>query len=182
MREIGAYAFDDCRRLQKVSFAEGSRLERVGYRAFAGYRLRAFAAPPALKTIEEYAFCSCAGLRVAALSEGLEEVGERAFASSGVEEALVPAGVREIGESAFEGCEQLREVRFAEGSRLERVGKKAFARTGLREAAVPASVRALAFSAFHDCEFERLVLPARFHPFQALGCFAEEVKEVVVPP
>ena len=42
-------------------------------------------------------------------------------------------------------------------------------------------MRALAFSAFHGCRLERLALPARFRPFQALGWLEREAEELVVP-
>ena len=91
VEEVPDGAFDEQQSLESVTFVEGSRLRRIGKRAF----------------------CGCRGLRTVCLPEGLEVLDEKCFAYSGLEEVTVPASVREIGREVFLGCKRLREARVA---------------------------------------------------------------------
>lgn len=117
--KIGAYAFRNCGNLTTVTFAEGSKLETIGQRAFSSSGITSFTVPASVKTIEGGgkgqldsmgAFHSCLELRTVLFEEGslLESIGACAFwdcskltnAELNGDLAL-PAGVSEIGVNAF---------------------------------------------------------------------------------
>ena len=67
--------FYECKKLNSVVFAKGSRLREIGKECFAYSNLKAFEAPPSLRKICSGAFFSCKNLQRVALNEGLEVVG-----------------------------------------------------------------------------------------------------------
>ena len=77
--EIAEDAFRGWKSLEEVMFEPGSRLERIGGRAFAGTALREFNAPGNLKVIGSGAFMNCEDLKAMRLNEGLEKIGLGAF-------------------------------------------------------------------------------------------------------
>lgn len=52
-------AFDACRNLTSVVFAEGSKLREIRDGCFASTALKVFEAPPSLRKIGRGAFSSC---------------------------------------------------------------------------------------------------------------------------
>lgn len=105
--EIAEDAFRDWTGLEEIVFESGSRLERIGDRAFAGTALREFTTPESLKVIGSDAFMDCKNLKAITLNNGLESIGDRAFQNSGVEEAHLPSSLWRVGENAFAGCRSL---------------------------------------------------------------------------
>ena len=55
---IGNYAFSECRALESVTFAEGSKLESIGECAFVSTRLTSVEIPASVTSIGDYAFGS----------------------------------------------------------------------------------------------------------------------------
>lgn len=96
LREIGPKAFYCCRELGEVSFAEGSRLERVGIQAFAETALVSFTAPDSLREICELAFRECARLREVRLNGGIRTLGPLCFRGTALEELRLPPQITKL--------------------------------------------------------------------------------------
>ena len=87
VRRIGAYAFCDCRVLQRVLLPEG------------------------VEEISPYAFYGCFGLREITLPSTVKRIGKNAFAEcANLRSVILPRDLQEIGFSAFAGCYRLSEV------------------------------------------------------------------------
>ena len=108
--EIAENAFRGWTGLEEIVFEPGSRLERIGDRAFAGIALKEFTAPKGLKELGDGVFADCKELKEVKLNEGLESIGDRAFQNSGVEEVHLPSSLQRVGKDAFAGCEHLRGI------------------------------------------------------------------------
>ena len=100
--------------LQRVTFTEGSRLERVERSAFESTRLETFAAPPSLRVICSQAFYHCGGLKEVILNEGLETLGADheeglcgVFQYTSIERVCLPSTLLEIGNFTFHHCQRL---------------------------------------------------------------------------
>ena len=73
MREIGTDAFYGCKNLKQITFADGSRLERIGTGCFSRTRIEELTLPGTLVEVGEKAFKICSNLRRIRL-EGEREV------------------------------------------------------------------------------------------------------------
>lgn len=98
-KRIGDSAFDGCVGLARVELGSGSKLEKIGARAFAGCSgLVAFGAP---------------GADAIALPDGVAEVGQSAFCGCGSAQSLeIGRGTEEIGAKAFADMSALTRIRF----------------------------------------------------------------------
>ena len=88
--EIGDYAFNGCKYLEKVIFEENSQLLRIGV----------------------FAFSECENLAHIDLPPFLELIQEGCFSQSGIEEISIPPRIKEIEKSVFSLCDQLKHVYF----------------------------------------------------------------------
>ena len=154
VRSIGAEAFYGCWRLQRLTFAPGSRLKEVGRGSFRGTGLLKVAVPGGVRRLGEGAFENCASLRRVSFPQDaeLEEVGDSCFSMTGLRVVAFPGSLRVLGWGAFFGCGALRSVSFGASSRLETVGEQCFGDCGLQRVEVPASVRELCAGAFQGCK------------------------------
>ena len=62
VREIGADAFCYCRELKRATFAEGSKLEKIGKFCFFGSGLEKIFIPRGVKELREGTFWDCKSL------------------------------------------------------------------------------------------------------------------------
>ena len=110
---IEAEAFRDWTNLKEIIFEDGSKLESIGARAFAGTSLQYFVAPESLKTIGDGAFADCKSLQKVTLNEGLKSIsGVGVFQNSGLETICIPSTLREINVNIFLGCTNPVKVEF----------------------------------------------------------------------
>lgn len=87
--DIGGYAFYDCDTLERVEFADESKIKVIGANAFYNCKgLRTIIVPESVTDIEAYAFYNC---------ENLTSI-------------TIPWQVTSIGSGAFDSCSSLREV------------------------------------------------------------------------
>lgn len=93
--DIGYKAFYYCL-LEKLSFAENSRLETIGNSVFAGEKITELTLPSSVRVLESYAFISCDLLTKATLNDGLQKIGWQVFAFPGLRELVIPASVTEM--------------------------------------------------------------------------------------
>lgn len=150
---IGKQAFyagyEETGALNKVTFAEGSKLTFIGEGAFEGASIHAIEIPAGTTEIGARAFFGNAALTSVKIGEGLISIGDNAFAGcSELRSVSFPASLKTLGASIFYlndwgdvySCPKLDTVTFAAGSQLERIPQGTFAYTALKEFTVPASV------------------------------------------
>lgn len=117
---IGANAFEYCRTLEEVEFADGSLLTEIGSEAFAScYSLKNIInLPEGLTTIGASAFYYARSLQNVTLPSTLIHVGNYAFQNCvALESVNIPALVSATGytaQSMFSGCTSLVSVTFSE--------------------------------------------------------------------
>jgi hypothetical protein len=119
---IGAWCFDGCSALCELAFEPGSRLARIGRRAFKKCSsLRAIRVPAQVEQIPECCFAKCFSLSTLAFEPGskLNQIDATALAKcSALLSVTIPAGVGSIPPGAFRDCKVLAEVVFDRPSNL----------------------------------------------------------------
>lgn len=86
---------------ERITFAEDSRLETIGYCAFAGAKITELTLPSSVRRLEASAFSGCNLLTKATLNDGLQRIGSNAFNYSGLRELVIPASVTEMEYLSF---------------------------------------------------------------------------------
>lgn len=184
---IGSGAFS-CRKLSKVEFAPGSRLESIGDEAFCASHIEEIQLPNGLRSVGNQAFWGCP-LRFVHVPAGVEHIGIDAFGNEGGmawpqpvyswadPDEEIPTLVLERIE-VDERNESYASVDGALYSKdLSRLIRVPVAATGTY--AVPESVVDVEAHAFEGCHFERVVIPATV---RSIGDYAftscQELKEV----
>ena len=103
VKEIGANAFTNCSRLQKINIPEG--VTKIGSSAFANCaKLKQLVLPSGLKEIPEQLCSSCNSLDSVKLPAGLTVIPQKAFMGCALGRVTIPNSVTNIGNSAFAGC------------------------------------------------------------------------------
>ena len=104
VKEIGASAFTNCSRLQKINIPEG--VTSIGASAFAGCKkLKQLVLPSGLEEILEQLCNLCEALDSVKLPAGLTVIPQKAFTGcSSLRSIKIPNSVTNIGNSAFSGC------------------------------------------------------------------------------
>ncbi len=183
---IGDKVFKDCTNLERVSFGEGSKLEKIGEEVFAGCeKLLDIDIPNSVTTIEKSAFSGCAGLLEITIPTSLKNVGEYAFENC--------AGLTKI--NYFGTIDQWAMIEFGEyasnpASRIDlyinnelvknvvlttatKISTAAFAICyNLESIVIPASVKSIGASAFSSCENLTSVTFEANSQVKSIGSFA----------
>lgn len=112
-RRVGAYAFFDCRNLQKIILPES--VVEIGAHAFYNcIRLQQIDNSAGLRVIGEGAFAWCKKLCDYTIPEGCLEIGVKAFEHCvNLERVFISASVVKIGMGAFLDCLSLEKACFA---------------------------------------------------------------------
>ena len=138
VRTIPDRCFCSCNKLFRITFAPGSKLEKIGSMAFgsdwnSGCPIREIHIPDSVTEIGEKCFLHCWNLFRITFAPGskLVKIGSMAFGSSfgngcPIQEIHIPDSVTEIGEECFFNCKKLFRITFAPGSKLEKIGSMAF--------------------------------------------------------
>lgn len=117
VKTISQDAFNTCRHLTSVTFAEGSQLATISQRAFTQcYKLTNINLPASVKTIGERAFY-LTPLTSINLPASLQTIGSGAFARTKLKNVNIPTSVQSIGEGTqaigvFDNCQDLTIVRL----------------------------------------------------------------------
>lgn len=129
--ELSEGLFGGCWHLQSVTFAEKSKIEKLGDNCFDGCSsLKQVTLPGSLRQIDDSAFYDCRQL----------------------ERITIPASVEKIGVYSFAYCEKMKEVIIPENSKLREIKNRAFTYCDdLSEIEVPASVETIGERAFAKC-------------------------------
>ena len=93
LKELSGYLFYQCTALKTVTFAEGSKLSKIG----------------------KWAFKNCSALETVVLDDSipLETINEEAFGDSGLQSIFIPKTVTLIETKAFNACKSLSDVTFS---------------------------------------------------------------------
>jgi hypothetical protein len=128
VKKIGAYAFYQCDRLNRISFEARSQLAEIGNAAFAWCGFSSIAIPPTVLSLGIECFAHCTRLETFAVVglARLKTIGYRAFAHTNLRQFVGP-------------------------SSLQSVGALAFASSSLVNARFPVDVRELKRGTFRDC-------------------------------
>ena len=102
LKKIGAFAFANCKNLEKVDFGTG--LEVISNNVFEGCeRLRSVEFPPQLKAISNDAFIR-SGIESLGLNDGLKKIGNGAFDSTKLVSITIPETVDTLGWGCLGRC------------------------------------------------------------------------------
>ena len=139
---ISKGAFQFCTRLETVTFAENSKLQKIGANAFQNCIFSGIDLPDSLMKIEREAFSFCSNLVEIVIPDSVQgTIGDNAFYyCNSLQSVTIGNGVTEIGKSAFQYCLNLENVIL--GNAVVFIHKEAFAATGkILELRIPASVK-----------------------------------------
>lgn len=204
---IRPFAFNCCKKLQKIEFQENSELVLIDNHAFASSSIEKVIIPPTVKTIGEGAFSYCSTLTQveSSIDSQLTEIENKAFEATSINEILIPASVLSIENSVFNNCYKLKKVEFTEDSNLTKIGKYCFNNTNIEQFTVPKNVliiergtfhifiklknidfqkdsklQKICESAFKDCLFEKISIPASVICIEQYP-FSKKVKKIDIP-
>lgn len=155
-------AFGNCTALETVTFAEGSRIDLIGYRSFENCEaLRSIVFPESipLTQVGSKAFMGCKSLTEFHMPDTVAILGESAFEGSGLTSVTLPKSLDEIRKRTFAECVSLTSVAIPEGVR--RIEDEAFLNAAISELTLPESLTHIGDRAFSGCRFELLTLPDR---------------------
>ncbi|MBR1987760.1 MAG: leucine-rich repeat protein, partial [Clostridia bacterium] len=158
--EIGILAFNRCAGIEKLVFAEGSKLTKIGTQAF--FRNGDTSVDPISKLTELI------------LPETVVEIGNKAFSNNQLLAKVSMPGVKVIGEMAFSSCialndltlsdslEEIKAQAFVNCTGLKQdivlpetltvLGKKSFFNTGITSVHIPSEIIAIGDDTFYDCK------------------------------
>jgi hypothetical protein len=112
MTSVGAAAFADCKFLNNATIP--SSVKEIRYSAFEDCRSLSsltFAEPSALTSIGNWAFYNCHKLQHVTIPEGVTEIGEAAFFNcTYLKELTLPASMKSVADNGFALCEKLEKM------------------------------------------------------------------------
>lgn len=193
--------------IQRITYAEGSKLNKIGEEAFAGSDLVSMVMPGEAKvigaaafsgclslqsfslvnveTIEANAFKSCSGLNVFAWGDKLTSVGNNAFQGAGLEKIELNnesgANITTWGSNVFEKCEYLTRVVLHRNMTIVSEGMFKDC-TALSYVSLPENCTVISEEAFSGCvALNRVTIPSKVGVIEAkafAGC--QELAEVTI--
>lgn len=162
VKTIGNSAFQNCTKLERITFATGAQLESMGSDVFSDCpKLTEIALPEGLKRMGVRTFWLNESLRQVTLPTTLDTLPKYCFQScTALRKMRLPEGLKVISENAFAGCENITSLTLP--TTLDSIATKAFYKNlGLINLTIPEGVRSIADSAFMRCEnLETVTLPA----------------------
>lgn len=149
---IGDGAFQGCRNLKSVTFAETGADCTLGSYCFSDCTaLETIALPGRVKSLGDSCFYNNSSLKSVTFGEGLETIGYYAFQNdSTLKEITIPKTVTSIGYQAFAYCSGLESVIFEEGV----TGAENYCFCGctaLQELYIPGSMKVIGYGMFSGC-------------------------------
>ncbi|MDE6014766.1 MAG: leucine-rich repeat protein [Acetatifactor sp.] len=168
VEKIGNYALPNIANLQKVVFADGSKLSTIGQYAFYQcINLTSCNLPDSVTSIGNFAFAGCTKLgsdsaEPFSIPASLDTLGSNAFQECpSLTEVVIPSGVNKINDKAFLNDTGLASVKLA-GGFLTEIGVSSFEGcTALTEVSIPNGVTKIGATAFKNCSaLTKVVIPA----------------------
>ncbi len=135
--------------LQKITFAEGSKLKYIGEDCFNSCtELTNITLPDSIEVIERNAFSGCTALESINIPSKITVINEGLFIGcSKLKSISIPENVTKIKDLAFYNCSSLTEITIPKG--VTEIGSSAFsACSSLTEITIPAAVTTIGDRAF----------------------------------
>lgn len=151
LKSIGSRAFNRCKNLKRVNFAEG--LEKMGNNVFEGCEaLKEVCLPQSVCAIGTDLFYGCSSLTRVVLPKDLKCIPLGTFRlCSALEKIKIPKGVTSIESMAFKRCEALTSMTLP--SRIKEIGSSAFEGcVALENINFPSSIERISSMAFEGCD------------------------------
>jgi len=151
VKSIGEDAFAKCKKLDTLTFAQGSQCTKIGYEAFYDSGLKSIVLPDSITSIGNDTFFGCTSLTSVTIPEGMKSIGYRAFSGcTGLTSIAIPESVTSIRWSAFSGCTSLTSVTIPESVTIIESGTFSGC-TSLISVAIPEVVTSIEYRAFKQC-------------------------------
>ena len=148
---IDTSVFENCKYIQKVTFASGSELTKIGKYAFRNCTaLKTISLPTTLKTIEYRTFGLCTSLETFTIPSSVTS-GNQIFGTTGtVKTVTFGSKMTVIPDNILRNAKSVTSVSLP--SKVKSVGKRAFYNcTSLKKVSLPSTVTVLNTSAFYNC-------------------------------
>ena len=148
---IDAMAFADLAELERVTFAEGSKLREIYGKAFWNcHALQSITIPASVTDLMTLAFFNCYALTSVTFEEGsqLKNIGDSCFAGTPLSSIELPDSLETLGDNVFESTQF---VEFELPSGLKHIGELLFARSTIERIILPEELPA-------DTDFGSMVL------------------------
>lgn len=155
IKKIAAYAFDNCRKIQKVDFSQCTNLCSIGQNAFNFSSLKNITIPSKVSRIEKKTFSLCRSIQKVAFSvdSQISSIEKKAFALSSLKRIVIPSTVTKICSRCFSGCLGLKNVDFEKDSKLTLIEHNAFSNTFINSLSIPDNVTEIGQYVFYKCIF-----------------------------
>ena len=166
--------FTDCTGLKVVTFAEGSKLTKLGSYAFENCKsLESIVLPEGVDFLNVGVFDACGSLKYVELNGTWTELPANYFAgNTALETVVLSDSALVIGDGAFDGCTALSSINFPET--LNEIGEAAFRNTAITTVNVGMGVSKIGDYAFDGCADLATVTFDPLCALTALGNFADE--------
>lgn len=186
INQIAPFAFDECKQLKSVIFADDSELQVIDQNAFNNTLIESISIPSHVKKIGKHAFSNCKKLAKVSFTDDseLEIIDKEAFSSTAIEEIIIPPHVKAIGEYAFTYCNQLKKVLFDSNSELEFIGDYSFSSSAIEDIVIPPHVKVVAKDAFSYCNQLKKVDFSMNSEIQIIGTYAffkSSIETLIIP-
>nr|WP_298877827.1 leucine-rich repeat domain-containing protein [uncultured Mogibacterium sp.] len=138
------------------SVINGTPVEKIGPKAFAGHQLTSVVIPSSVKEIGDEGFSNNPSISSITLNEGLTNMGNRVFGKTSITSINIPASLTTMGEYAFVNSSSLQTINFAPNSQLKDIPSAAFKGTAVKNVTIPDSVKSIGSGAFHGSNLETI--------------------------
>nr|WP_298573056.1 leucine-rich repeat domain-containing protein [uncultured Mogibacterium sp.] len=138
------------------SVINGTPVEKIGPKAFAGHQLTSVVIPSSVKEIGDEGFSGNTALSSITLNEGLTSMGNRVFGKTSITSINIPASLTKLGEGAFYRSSSLTTVNFATNSQLKSIEAETFEKTAVKNITIPDSVTSIGNRAFLESSIENV--------------------------
>ena len=163
--KIDACAFVKCETLRKVVFAEGSKLQEVGWCCFDESGLEEITLPRALKKIGYEAFDECDRLKIIHLDAECEaSLYEAEIPDSTIIDLLRDTAAFDIKLLDLKNCKH---VVVPDG--VEKIGNRWFFNSEVESVEIPVSVKEIGADAFFRCKSLKSVVFAEGSKLEKIG-------------
>jgi len=158
---IGKSAFSYCTALETISFAQNSRLEKIGHSAFYHCEsLKAANLPDSVKAVGYSLFCGCKSLTSVHIPKNITVISDNMFyGCNSLVSCELPNGVTKIGKHAFDECFNLKNIIIPDS--VTTIGQEAFRYCkSFIDITIPNGVTSIGMHLFTGCgSLESVTLP-----------------------